>query len=445
MANTLQLVQGYATIAQHILVNDLCVVKTLDKEYENWDQAEKYGTRGQTFLAKLPTRFTPTLGTLAFDPNGTTGSFAERTMSITADQLANLPYPITNVESALFKTPEIISSNARSAINEMANTFEKFAIQSVANSGYRFVGSPAALAGQMQSVGEVTLGAAQFQSFGCARNGDSYWIMPTTAAARTIQTGLQQFVTKRNEELSLKGEIGYLGGVQDIIFAQNNMLGVHISGTMADDPINLSTGYTITSVTPDNIVDPDDGKGTNTSTIVLSGVPAGLTVKANDLIDIGQLVLADPLKFLTFTGYQVSEAPVQGRVLANAVEAANSITFQVSPALIFDGPETNPFRNLNRAIVPGTDTVRFVRSHSQGLLYYGEYGKWVAPTLPDTEPFPSASVRSVDTGVSFRAYHGQAGIGNPVKYFTHDAIYGYGAASEGFARVIYPLNLSATV
>lgn len=440
MANNLQLVQGYVTIAEHILSNELCVVKTLDKEYQNWDVPETYGTRGQTFLAKMPTRLTPSSG-LTFNPDGNVGSFVERTISISADQLTNLPYPITNVESATFKTKDIISDNGRTSINEMANQFEKFAIESVANSGYRFVGNPAAAPGQMQTVSDVTIGVSQFQSFGCAGLGN-YFIMPMLAAARTIQTGLQQFVTKRNDDLALKGEIGQLGGVNGVTFCQNNLLGKHIAGTLSEDAANLSTGFTIVSVTPDNIINPDDGAGTNTSTVVITGTP-GLTILENDLIDIGQLNTISPLNFLTFTGYADGEAPVQGRVIADAVEApGGTYTFQIQPALIFDVTETNSFRNLSRDIIAGVDTIRIVKSHSRGLLYYGNYGKWVAPTLPDTEPFPGGSVRSADTGVSFRAYYGQVGIGDPTKYFVHDAIYGYGSASEGFARVIYPLNLT---
>lgn len=441
MANTLQNVQGYVDIAEPLLTNELCVVRTLCKDYENWDKPEQYGTRGQTFLAKFPTRLTPINWSLTFSPDGTVGSFAERTISITADQLVNLPYPITNVESAVFKTKNIISDNMRTSINEMANQFEKFAIDSVANSGYRFIGPPAAAAGQMQTVEEITIGVNQFQSFGCG-GLRGYCVMPMLAAARTTQSSLQQFVLKRNETIALKGEIGELGGVTGITFCRNNMLGTHISGTAAEDPANLSTGFTIVSVTPDNTVNPDDGAGTNTSTVVITGTP-GLTILENDLLDIGELNTGNPLRFLTFTGYVSSEGPVQGRVIADAVEApGGTYTFQIQPSLIFDGTDTNAYRNLSRAIIPGTDTIRFVRSHSRGLLYYGDYGKWVAPTLPDTDPFPSGSVRSVDTGVSFRAYYGQVGIGNPTKYFVHDAIFGYGRASEGFARVIYPLNLS---
>ena len=440
VANILVNVEGYLQDhAVHVLQAKWCVTRTLNDRYASYTGLN--GTLGPKFLVNLPSR-TTTDDNFGFDASTpTAGEFSQRSLGVTANKEVQAKFSYTDIEHALFDQNDAITQTAMSNLNEIAARTERYYIQQVTSSGYRFFGSPAAINGQMTSVSEVTNAVAKFDSFGCVYGEQKYCIMPMTKAASTIQTGLQQFVPRRNETLALAGEIGNLGGVPDVVYCNSNLLDVHTSGTIANDAINLNTGYTITSITPSNTVNPDDANGDNTSVVVLSGVPAGLTILADDMIDIGALNSADPIRFLTFgSGYARSENQVQGRVVADAVEAGGSITFTVQPAYIFDGTNVNAYRNLSRAFDLANDTVRVVKSHGVGLLYFGQYGFRVNPKLPNAEPYSSATIKNKETGTSIRAYYGQAGVGGAYKYFVHQCLLGYGAATEGFARIIYGLD-----
>jgi len=433
-------VQGYVDDeALPLLYNRLGFVRTLDRQYANWDKPEAFGTRGDQFLVKLPTRINADDG-LTFDSTSATdGSFQERILSVTASEQANARYAITDTEQATFDVNGLLRSNPKSAVNELANKMDAFAAQGICNLGYRAFGDFQVQMGQNQTVGEVTQNVAVFQSFGCS--GDTWYGMPLGVAARITQSSLQQFVLKRNEEVAVKGELGELGGVPDTTFLTSNLLPIHTSGTAADNTTNFSTGYGITGFT---VTDPSNdittGTQSGSTTITLSGGTNGDTIFLHDFIDIGFLNTSNPLRYLTFTGYHVSENTIQARVITgDTFDGSGNATIVVKPALIHDGTSTDVNRNMNRAVIFGDDTVRVAKSHRCGVIYEGSYGKFVCPRLPTKEPYPSASKMEKETQLSIRVYYGATALGLETKYFVHDTIYGFGGSAEAFGVVLLPL------
>jgi len=439
MANTLFPIQAYLTEdALPLLSNSFGVTRTMSKEYSDYKVALKRGARGATTLLPLPTR-SRNINSIPFDAT-TEGSFAERQFSITVNKQKSNPFMIEDVESAVYSAPGIVTKNTKGAINEVASAIEQDNILSIATAGYRFFGDVSVTSDQLQTVGEVDEAVNRFQGFGSPAGGMAYFVVPYVASSRILQTAYQQFVNKRNDELSLKGEIGMLGGVEDTMFMKSSLLPVHTAGTAANDAINTSTGYDIVSVTP-NAAASGGLEADNTSVVVLENMTVGTTIVADDMIDIGVLNTADPLRFLTFTGYALSESHVQGRVITGGtVDGSGDLTITIAPALIYDGTATNPYQNLNRDIVAGTDTMRIAKSHRAGLLYFGDYMYFMSPDLPDTEPFPSSSMRDELSGCTLRAYYGTAGIGSGLKQFVHDSYTGAAGAPEGAARLLFPLN-----
>lgn len=424
-----------------LLENELGVVRTLDNTFDNWEKAYNYGTRGPTVAKKLPTRLNADDG-LDFDQDDTDdGAFNERRLSISADQLANSRYAYTNIEEATFDTGGLLNTNAQSAINELSNKMDRFAAESVSLRGYRFFGDFNVQTDQMQTVGEVTTAVARFRSFGCARYKPSFYLTPFVAQAKITQSGLQQFVMKRNEELAVAGEIGELKGVPNTNFIASNLLPIHTSGTAADTATNFSTGYGIAVVAvtpPDNSL---TGNQAGITTLDLTGFTPGDTIVVNDAIDIGFLNTADPLLYLTFSGYNVSENKIQGRVIVGGTaDGGGLLQIQIEPALIFDAANSDPQRNLNRAIDIANDTLRIAKSHRAAGLYIGDYGCFASPKLAKKDTYDSHTVRATDTGVSLRAYYGDTKLGTSNKYMVHDVIYGFGGAAEGFGRVMYPIE-----
>ncbi len=437
MANTFD-VQAYnADKALPYLYNNLGTVRTLNLEYEGWTRPEQYGTRGDKFSVKIPTRLSVQSG-LTFDASAAGfGDYQERQMTISADQKKFVPYAISTPERATFNEKGLLNTNAKSALENIATEMDAFAAERVAFTGYRAFGDFNVQADQMTTVGEVTNASAIFRSFGACEA--SYYTVPDGVGAKIVQSGLQQFTIDRNNELAMKGELGKLNGVRNMTFMESNVLPVHIAGTASVRTVNFSDGYNITAVVvtaPSNNVTSSQA---GTTVISLSGGTNGDTIVLNDMIDIGFLNTANPLLFQTFNGYKTSEQKVQGRVTVGGTFAGGILDITIEPALTFDATNVDPTRNLNRAIINGTDTLRVAKSHRAGLIYHGMYGAFVCPPLGDEDPYKTGYIKLPEIPISCRSYYG-AVLGAATKVFIHDVIYGFGGAAEGLGRILLSIQ-----
>lgn len=439
MANSTFNVEGYVTKdSLPFLENQLSVTLTYDSDYRSWGPAKEVGTRGDTFVFKTPTR-TRTKTGITFDQLAAgEGDFSERIMPITANQQDHTNYQYTNVEEALFDRKGLLSYNNRSNLIELGTRMEQFSVTQGAFTGYRAFGDFSVQDGQMQTVGEVTDAVATYQTFGDAPDG--YYVIPLTPAAKIAQSSLQQFVPARNDKVALKGDLGNLGGVENMRFIKSNVIPIHTAGTAADNAQNLGAGYEISSIVVTPPSNDLTGNSVGTTTINLASMPNdGDTFVVNDMIDIG-FNSTSPLRFLSFTGYVTSENTVQGRVITGGTVAGGTVQIVIEPSLIVDdGIDVNA--NINRAIVTGSsgDKLRVAKSHRAAPIYIGNYGKFVAPKLPTMEDLKSGAVESPN-GISLRMYYGDGIIGTAKKWVVHDVIYGFKGLAEGFGRVLYPLK-----
>lgn len=443
-------VEGYLRKdAMPIFENALGVSRTLNMSKSKTLDGEG-AVQGYTAIIPLPTKLR-TKDTLTFDTVNS-GDFIMRQLSITIDKKIRSNIQMSDPEKAVYAEQRILTDPAKSMLNEMANTFENYNVGKIMNNGYRFVGDASVSSTQMLSVQEVQNAIARFQSYGCPAGEKAYFVVPYVASAKITGTAYSQFTPGRNDRLVRRGEIGQLEGVENVTFMKSNFLTTHIAGTAADDAQNLNGGYYITSITPNpnyGVSDPNNSAPTeafNTSTIVLEQMTAGTTIVAGDLIDIGynNSQTISPIFYNTSTGYTPSENPVQCRVITGGtVDGSGNVTIVVQPSLIYDATQNNPFSNLTRAIVvgdgAGADTVRIVKSHRAGLLYFGSQIYVLNPKLPSTEPFSGSVVRS-KAGYTIRAYYGHI-MGNASKQFVKDAIVGTAGNPEASARVIFPLNI----
>lgn len=433
-ANVLQAVQGYVSnYALSTLESRLSITRTMDAYFDGWQDKKIAGTRGGSLTVKKPTRFAVT-NSLSFDTTAS-GAFTEREMTVTVDQQALVNYAAEDTQISTYK--DLLNTNNKSAVYEIASTIEVFNATTIGNAGYRFVGSPSVSDGQLQNIGEIYQAIRQFSSFGVA-GSQMYMVLPPMQSANIEQSMYQQFLTQRNEKVVLKGEIGQLRGDPDPIILYSSYLPVHTSGTVSTDTVNTSTGFTIDTITP-TAGDP------GTTVLVLSGFTAdGGTFLENDVIDIGVLdvVNTQVLRFLTYSGYHTSSNPVQSRVTIGGTVSGGTVSITVEPALIYDGTRVDPTRNLSRDIDVTNDKVRVAQSHRSGLMYFKDYTKFAMADLPDPVPYPGKTVRSGDTNISMRGYYGHI-MGEASMQFIHDAFYGNGTAAEGIARMLFPFIIDA--
>ncbi len=154
--------------------------------------------------------------------------------------------------------------------------------------------------------------------------------------------------------------------------------------------------------------------------------------------DRGQFTVAGGVvNFLTWTGYELSAAPVQVRVTAPAASSGGNVTITFTPALqVAPGPN----QNISTEIVPGM-TFQLMPNARNGVITMSDPIFLAMPKMNGKSPYVTASATDEDTGVSLRTYYG-AGLGTNSNGYIYDQIYGYTATPEYMMSVLYPLNQS---
>ena len=211
--------------------------------------------------------------------------------------------------------------------------------------------------------------------------------MPDTATPEIIGSGLNQFVTGRNEDMANSWELGKFSRSD---FYQSNMLPVHTAGTIGDD------GETMTVVSI-------NAAGNQ---LTLNGVTASTaTLKTGDIIEFNDSVAGQPnMRFLTYIGHRASDQKVQVRIAGDAIsDGTGQIVVDIFPSLVSDA--TLPEANINNAVAAGME-LKCLPSHRAGLIVGGDALYLAMPSLPDQSPFATSKDSDPETGVSMRVTKG---------------------------------------
>jgi hypothetical protein len=259
-----------------------------------------------------------------------------------------------------------------------------------------------------------------FRNYGAAKDNTKFYLSDIAQSA-IVNTGLNQFVPRRNDEAAMSWDVGNFDRAE---FYVSNLLPVHTAGTIGED----GTVLTVVSV----VKNADDA----VIQIVFSG--AGTDADAIKEFDKGQFndgVSGQPnLRYLTFIGHEVSSNPVQFKVTANAASSGGNVTVDVYPPL---KASAGANRNLNFAIAAGMQ-VTFLPSRRSGVITAGNPLFLGMPMLPEEVPFPTGNEVDPDTGVSLRMYYGSL-FGQNQRGMVHDAIWGKKLVAEYSMEVVFPL------
>jgi hypothetical protein len=241
-----------------------------------------------------------------------------------------------------------------------------------------------------------------------------------------VNSGLNQFVLKRNEEIA---NSWWLGDFSEASFYQSNLLPIHVAGTVGN----------ANPATPLTVVSTNDPTGANITQITFSGATAtdANAIKAGDLFQFQDGVTGQPdLRYLTFIGHTPSAQPVQFRATADAAsDGGGNVVVNIAPALVSTNGSAN--QNITSNIVAGMQ-VKVVPSHRAGLVVGGRALFLAMPRLPEETPFPTAADHDPDTGVSLRYYYGSL-FGQNQRGFVHDCIWGSTLVPEYSMRICFPL------
>ncbi len=409
--NILQQVQTYQESMLAYLENLNCFVSTANTRFKNFENLE--ANLGDTVTFDLPPRMITASSLVA-----TFQSAEQRVENLTVDQAENVAYAFT-AQQFLFNVQDYMDKFGRSATEELSAKVESNIAEVCVTAPFRFYGDGIT---PINSYGQLAQALAMFRNFGAAKR-DTKFYMDDVAQAEVVNSGLNQFVPRRNDEEANSWDIGDFNRAS---FYTSNLLPIHTAGNVG----NNGTVLTVVSVTKNS-----DGGVTS---ITFSGAGAGDAdaVKLHDKFQFSDGVSGQTdLRFRTFIGHQVCKNPVQFRATADAASTGGgNVTVSIYPAL---QAASGRNQNINVEINAGMQ-VTALPNHRAGLITAGDPLFLAMPRLPEEVPFPTGNKTDEDTGVSCRMYYGSL-FGQNQRGMVHDCIWGKKLVPEYSLSVIFPV------
>lgn len=430
--NILTQVQTYQDGGLAYLQNFGCFVHTSNTKFDNFQNFT--GQLGATVTFDKPLRNTTVNSLIAqFQPT------VQRVQTLTVNQQISASVDFS-AQQFIFNVKDYMMKIGKGCVEEIASRVEaNVALNAVSgvidnntdsstfglpdpNSGpFRFFGDGVTA---INSFGQLATMLAAYRNFG-APKGDLRVYLSDIAVPSIVNTGLNQFVMDRNDDMSQSWMVGNWSGVD---FYQSNLLPIHTSGNVGNNATTLT------------LVSTNDPTGANITQLTFSG--AGLSdPNAIFYSDMGQFqdsVSGQPnMRFLTFTGHIPCSQPVQFRATAAAgSDPSGNVTVNIYPALCSQAG--NKDQNLNNALVAGMQ-VKFLPSHHSGLIVGANALFLAMPALPEEVPYPTANKYDEETGVSMRMYYGSL-FGQNQRGMIHDGIWGTTLVPEYSMRIAFPLS-----
>lgn len=409
--NVLQQVQTYQESNLAYLQNLNCFISTANTKFKNFQDLE--ANLGDTVTFDLPPRFNTTAGLVAAFQ-----SAEQRVANLTVDQATNVAYAFT-AQQFIFNVEDYMEKFGKSAQVEMSAEIESNVAEVCVTAPYRFYGDGVTL---INSYSQLAKALAFFRNYGAAKDNTKVY-MDDIAVSEVINSGLNQFAPRRNDEIAMSWDLGRWDNAD---WYQSNLLPVHTAGNVGEN----ATVLTVVSVTKNS----DDA----VTSIVFSGASAtdADAVKENDKFQFSDGVSGQPnMRFRTFNGHKVSRNPVQFRATADAASnGAGQVTVAVYPPLKASAGKA---QNINNEIAAGMQ-VTALPSHRAGMITAGNPLFLAMPRLPEEVPFPTGNETDPDTGVSMRMYYGSL-FGQNQRGMVHDAIWGKTCVPEYAMSLVFPL------
>jgi P22 coat protein - gene protein 5 len=409
--NILQQVQTYQMSNLAYLQNLNCFVATANTKFKNFEKLT--ANLGDTVTFDLPPRFNTAASLVA-----TFQSADQRVENLVVQNAINVSYAFT-AQQFIFNVEDYMEQFGKSAVMEMSAEIESDIASVCVTAPYRFYGDGIT---QINSYGQLAAALAMFRNYGAAKDNTKFYLSDIAQSA-IVNTGLNQFVPRRNDESAMSWDVGNFDRAE---FYVSNLLPVHNAGDVG----NLGQVLTVTGVTLD----------ANGAVIAITASGASAS-DANAVVTYDKFQFSDGvagftnLRYLTFIGHKVSSNPVQFAATAPAASnSGGSVTINITPPLQATSGNT---QNLNTPIQIGMQFTG-LPSHRAGMINSGNSLFLGMPMLPEEVPFPTGNEVDPDTGVSLRMYYGSL-FGQNQRGMIHDAIWGKTQVPEYSMSVIFPL------
>lgn len=411
MSNLLQTVATYQASDLGILQNLYCGISTFNKKFLNFEKL--IGNLGTTVDYDLPPRMIGQNSLVVTTFEGV----EQRKRSITVNKERAVAFAFT-AQELIFNIDKLDYRNkvGKSAMAALGSSVETDILSQILPSTYRFYGD--CTSAGINSYTNLATALTYFRNYGSVPYSETKAYIPDIAYPTIVGSGLNLFIQKKNDETINSWDIGNFDQCK---FYRSNLLPLHTAGTIGEDNLTL----TVVSI---------NGAKTQLTCSITHANDAD-ALKENDL---GYFVDNVPgetnMRYLTWTGYQVSSCPVQFRVTADAAISSNQIVFDIYPALIDD--TTNPNCNINTPVSAGMQ-IKMVKSHRAGLICGDDAAFLAMPRLPDQAPFATSNTADEESGASIRLTTGSQFGGNSTGSI-YDTIWGKDITPEYSMRLLFP-------
>jgi P22 coat protein - gene protein 5 len=411
-SNILQQVQTYQMSQLAFLGNFGCFIHTSNKKFQNFENM--VGNLGDTVNFELPPRFVSQEGLVVnYQPT------QQRLQSLTVNQAQNTSYAYT-AQQMIFNVEDYMLRVGKGAVMELATEVESDVATLAETAPYRFFGDGVT---QINSFGQLANLLAQYRTYGFAKDNIKVYLSDI-AVPQIVNSGLNQFVLDRNDEMANSWMVGDWMGVS---YYQSNLLPVHLAGMVG----NLNQTLTVVST--------NDPTGNNITQITFSGASVSDpdAIHQYDSLQFQDGVVGQPnLRYLTFVGHKPSSALVQMQATAPAAsDGGGNVVVDIFPPLCATIGNAN--QNLQHNIVAGMQ-VKVLPDHRCGLVVGGNALYLAMPKLPDQAPFYTGNEMDPDTGVSLRLTYG-AVLGQNQLCYVNDIIWGKTAPGEYLMKIAFPV------
>lgn len=436
-SNTLQQVITYQKAELAWLLNSFYAISRTNKKFKDFN--DKTANLGDTVSFDVTPRFVTYNGlVITQQPSN------QRVQNLVCSQAFNVSAGYTD-QQFIFNVRDYMERFGEAAMMELGSKIEADVLKNFisgvrindpqnANFGslqtqsgpFRFYGDGVTAINSYTQLAQMV---ANFRDFGAAKD-KMECVLPMSAIPAIIGTGLNQFATNRNNEIANSWELGKFANTE---FFESNLLPTHVAGTIgnAAAPNNIMT-----------VVSTNDATGANVTQITFTEPTAGTdadAIKAGDLLVFNDGVSGQPnMRFLTWSGHEVTQQPVQFRATADAATVGGTVTVTLQTAnsigLVW---AQNANQNLNNAIAAGM-TVTVMPSHKAGCMQSGNQFYLAMPRLPDESPFDTVNTQDPSSGATIRHYWG-AQFGKNNRAYVRDEIHGSTLVPENSMRVLLPL------
>jgi hypothetical protein len=432
--NVLVNVQTYAKAELAWLLNSYCIIQQTNKKFKDFNTSAPMNL-GDTITYDLAPRFIPFNGLVI-----TQQPSQQRLQALAVTQAYNISAGYTD-QQFIFNVREYMDRFGKSASLTLGAKVESDVAKNMisgvtisdpqnanfgaiqTNSGpYRFYGDGVT---PINSFGQLAQALANFRDFGAAPE-KTRGFLPMTNVPSIVNSGLNQFVMNRNNEIEYTWE---LGRFSECDWYESNLLPTQVAGTIgnAAAPNNVIT-----------VVSVNDPTGQNVTSITFTEPTSGTSAVAmlpGDMFQFNDGVSGKTnLRFLTYMGYTPSQQPVQNRATNTVASTAGTFTVNLAVPLVW---AQNANQNINTPIVAGMQAT-VLPTHKAGMIDSGDQFYLAMPTLPDQEPFSTVSEMDKESGASIRHYWGVQ-FGQNVRSYVRDEIHGSTLNQDNSMRLIFPV------